>query len=250
MTTPKLQHELKKKRPFESPEEEALLSVVRTSDQLQIRSARLLREHGLTPSQYNILRILRGEGKPLPILEIASRTITVVPGITGLIDRLERAGFVHRLRCEKDRRVIYVALTDRGTKTLADLDEPLLALHRKLMGRLSQGESKELIRLLEKVTGVVNPNISAWRRKTVGDFSAGRSPMTAERFASSTLSFTSTRPRASSAPVSWRASLKFATASWPPPSTNSSRLRSGWKISKKMAACSRKKSTKKTSPPW
>src|SRR5271156_4252913 len=149
MTTPKLQHELKKKRPFESPQEEALLSVVRTSDQLQIRSARLLREHGLTPSQYNILRILRGEGKPLPILEIASRTITIVPGITGLIDRLERAGFVHRLRCEQDRRVIYVALTDQGTKTLADLDVPLLALHRKLMGHLSPGDLKDLIRLLE-----------------------------------------------------------------------------------------------------
>src|SRR5438874_9448907 len=152
MTAPKLQHELKKKRPFESPEEEALLSVVRTSDQLQIRFARLLREYGLTsPTQYNILRILRGEGKPLPVLEIASRTITIVPGITGLIDRLERAGFVHRLRCEKDRRIIYVALTDQGMTTLAALDEPLLALHRKLMGHLSQGELKELIRLLEKV---------------------------------------------------------------------------------------------------
>ena len=55
-------------------------------------------KHGLTPSQYNILRILRGEGKPLPIREIASRIIAVVPGITGLIDRLERAGFVNRLR--------------------------------------------------------------------------------------------------------------------------------------------------------
>ena len=152
MTTPKLQHELKKKRPFESPEEEALLSVVRTSDQLQIRFARLLREYGLTsPTQYNILRILRGEGKPLPILEIASRTITVVPGITGLIDRLERAGFVNRLRCEKDRRIIYVALTDQGMTTLAALDEPLVALHHKLVGHLSQGELKELIRLLEKV---------------------------------------------------------------------------------------------------
>src|SRR5579863_5421776 len=120
--TTKLQQELKKRRPFESPSEEATLNIVRTSDQMQIRFARLLREHDLTPSQYNVLRILRGEGKPLPILEIASRTITVVPGITGLIDRLERAGFVHRLRCEKDRRVIYVALTDRGTKILADLD--------------------------------------------------------------------------------------------------------------------------------
>src|SRR6266853_1575480 len=151
MTTPKLQHELKKKRPFESPQEEALLSVVRTSDQLQIRSARLLREHGLTPSQYNVLRILRGEGKPLPILEIASRTVTVVPGITGLIDRLEKSGFVNRVRCERDRRVIYVALTDHGNRTLAELDEPIVAMNRKLLGHLSQAELKELIRLLEKV---------------------------------------------------------------------------------------------------
>src|SRR3954453_2102287 len=151
MTTPKLQHELKKKRPFESPEEEALLSVVRTSDQVQIRCARLLREYGLTsPTQYNILRILRGEGKPLPILEIASRTITVVPGITGLIDRLEQAGFVNRLRCDKDRRVIYGALTDRALATQTDLDEPLVTLHHQLLGHLAQAELKELIRLLEK----------------------------------------------------------------------------------------------------
>jgi DNA-binding MarR family transcriptional regulator len=153
MTTPKLQHELKKKRPFESPEQEAALGVLRTGDRLQIRFARLLRGHGLTPSQYNVLRILRGEGQPLPILEIASRTITVVPGITGLIDRLERAGFVNRVRCEKDRRVIYVALADHGTKTLAALDEPLAALHRKLLGHLSRAELQELIRLLEKVRG-------------------------------------------------------------------------------------------------
>src|SRR5881392_4025765 len=124
MATAKLQHELKKKRPFESLEQEAALNLLRSSDQLHIYLSRLLREHELTPSQYNILRILRGEGQPLPILEIASRTITVVPGITGLIDRLEQAGFVNRLRCEKDRRVIYVALTGHGTKTLAVLDEP------------------------------------------------------------------------------------------------------------------------------
>src|SRR5579859_7852108 len=133
MTT-RLQHELKKKRPFESPGQEATLNIVRTSDQLQIRFARLLREHDLTPSQYNVLRILRGEGKPLPILEIASRTITVVPGITGLIDRLEQAGFVNRVRCEKDRRVIYVALSEKASKALGALDEPLHALHKKLTG--------------------------------------------------------------------------------------------------------------------
>jgi len=155
MTTPKLQHELKKRQPFESPVQEAALGVVRTSDQLQIRFARLFREYGLTPSQYNILRILRGEGKPLPILEIASRTITVVPGITGLIDRLEQAGFVNRLRCEKDRRVIHVALTDHGIQTLADLDEPLAALHFKLLGHLTEDDLKDLNPTAGKGTGTV-----------------------------------------------------------------------------------------------
>ena len=151
MPTPKLQHELKKKRPFESPEQEAALSLLRTGDQLHLRFARLFRDHGLTPSQYNILRILRGEGRPLPILEIAGRTITVVPGITGLIDRLEKAGLVNRLRCENDRRVIYVALTEQGKDTLAALEEPVRTLHRQLLGHLSHTELQELTRLLEKV---------------------------------------------------------------------------------------------------
>lgn len=153
MTTPKLQHEIKKKRPFESVEEEAVLSLLRTNDQLQIHFVRLMREFGLTPSQYNVLRILRGEGKPLPILEIASRTVAVVPGITGLIDRLEKAGYVNRVRCDKDRRVIHVALADKGTRTLAELEEPLAELHHRLLGHLAGAELKELIRLLEKVRG-------------------------------------------------------------------------------------------------
>jgi DNA-binding MarR family transcriptional regulator len=148
-----LQRELKKKRPFESLEQEAALNVLRTNDQYQIRFARLFRQHGLTPSQYNILRILRGEGAPLPILEIANRTITVVPGITGLIDRLEKSGFVIRERCAEDRRVTYVAFTDKGQKTLAVLDEPLQELHKQLIGDLSKAELKELIRLLEKARG-------------------------------------------------------------------------------------------------
>ena len=69
MTTPKLQHELKKKRPFDSPLEEAALNLVRTSDQLQLQCARLFRQHGLTPSQYNIqgipTLILFKDGKPI-----------------------------------------------------------------------------------------------------------------------------------------------------------------------------------------
>jgi DNA-binding MarR family transcriptional regulator len=153
MSGSRLQHELKKKHPFASAEEEALLNLFRTADRVQIEAERLFREHGLTNSQYNVLRILRGEGRPLPVLEIAARTITVVPGITGLIDRLERAGLVRRERCDSDRRVIFVAVTEEGLKSLAALDGPMAALHRKLLGHLSPGELKELVRLLEKVRG-------------------------------------------------------------------------------------------------
>jgi MarR family 2-MHQ and catechol resistance regulon transcriptional repressor len=156
MATSKLQHELKKKQPFDSLEQEAALNLVRTNDQVGIRFSRLFRDHGLTPSQYNILRILRGEGRPLPILEIAERTIAVVPGITGLIDRLEKAGFVNRLRCDNDRRIIYVGLTDKGAAVLAKLDEPLIVLHKEIMRQLSRAELTELIRLLEKVRNSSN----------------------------------------------------------------------------------------------
>jgi len=150
VTPSRLQDELKKKNPFDSLDQEAALSILRTSDQLSIRFARLFREHNLTPSQYNILRILRGEGAPLPILEIAQRTITVVPGITGLIDRLEQAGLVVRERCDKDRRVIYVSLTRPGKQAVDQLDQPLAELHHTLMGHLAKSELKELIRLLEQ----------------------------------------------------------------------------------------------------
>ena len=92
------------------PERTAILSVLRTADQLQIRFARLFRRFGLTPQQYNILRILRDAERPLPILDIAARMITVVPGITGLIDRLEAANLVERRRCEADTGFGYAVL--------------------------------------------------------------------------------------------------------------------------------------------
>lgn len=144
-----LQHELKKKQPFEIPEQEAILNIVRTSDQFQNRFGRLFRQYGLTSSQYNILRILRGEGKPLPILEVASRMIQVVPAITGLIDRLEKQELVERKRCTEDRRVVYVAITASGLKLMKELDQPLNELHKRLIGHLAKSELRQLSDLLE-----------------------------------------------------------------------------------------------------
>jgi DNA-binding MarR family transcriptional regulator len=150
MVTVTLQREIKKKTPFDLPEQEAVLNLLRTADQLQIRFARLFRRFGLTPQQYNILRILRGEGRPLPILEIAARMITVVPGITGLIDRLEAASLVERKRCDQDRRVIYVAIAPQAVEILAQIDQPLLEMHKKVLGHMTAAELSSLSRLLEK----------------------------------------------------------------------------------------------------
>jgi DNA-binding MarR family transcriptional regulator len=150
MSGGRLQRELKKRRPFDSPEQEAALNIARTADRFGICFARLFREYGLTPSQYNVLRILRGEGKPLPILEVADRMLAAVPGITGLIDRLEGMDLLARRRCTEDRRVVFVAITPKGLDLLARLDEPEAALHKRLIGHLSPAELRELSRLLEK----------------------------------------------------------------------------------------------------
>jgi DNA-binding MarR family transcriptional regulator len=150
MATSRLRQEVKKKQPFDSPEAEAILNILRTSDRLQNWVGRLFRKFGLTGSQYNVLRILRGEGKPMPCLEIGSRMIQVVPAMTGLIDRLEKQGLVRRERCTEDRRVIYVAITERARKLLADIDAPLREIHRQMIGHLTRAELADLIRLLEK----------------------------------------------------------------------------------------------------
>lgn len=146
-----LRRALGKRHGFESPDQEVVLQLLRTADRVQLRLERLFRTFGLTASQYNVLRILRGEGAPLPVLEIAARTITQVPGITGLIDRLERVGLVERRRDETDRRVVRVALAPRAGALLKKIDAPLRDLHRRLAADLTGAEMAELARLLEKM---------------------------------------------------------------------------------------------------
>ena len=159
MTNKRLQDELKKKRPFESAEQEAALNLLRTSDRFQNRFLRLFRQYAVTPSQYNVLRILRGEGKPMPCQEIAERMIQVVPAMTGLIYRLEKQKMVRRDRCTEDRRVIYIALIDEGKKLLSELDEPVRELHNSLLGHMAKDELKELSRLLEKARQNVTDDV-------------------------------------------------------------------------------------------
>ena len=157
MARPGLGAEIKKRRPFATREEEVFLSLIRTADVLSADFARLFKEHGLSDSLYNVLRILRGEGQPLPCLEIAARMITREPDITRLIDRLETKGLVTRSRTEQDRRVVLVAVTEAGLALVDRLDRPIAELNRTQLGHLSPQEQAQLVALLDKARHPAGP---------------------------------------------------------------------------------------------
>lgn len=158
--TSTLQHELGKLHPFEHPEEEAYLNLLRTMSLLENQTQRLFRSHGLSESTYNILRILRGHRRRaeasdqrfqgVPCSVVAGQLVAQVPDLTRLVDRLARAGFVKRRRSDTDRRVVLIDITESGLATLDVLEEPLSALHRSQLGHLTGGELTELNRLLVK----------------------------------------------------------------------------------------------------
>ena len=150
MTRPSLQDEIKKRNPFDSPEQEVALNLARTDDRLQAGFARLFKRHGITGAQYNVLRILRGAGEPLPCQEIAGRMVTHLPDITRLVDRLEQAGLVERSRTSEDRRLVLTRITEPGRRLLGELDEPVLQLHKLQLGHLTADELAELNHLLVK----------------------------------------------------------------------------------------------------
>lgn len=148
----KLAEELKQSKPFRTAEAEAFLDIVRTADVLIRELDQFLRPHGLTSTQYNALRILRGAGGDgATCSHIAERLITNDPDVTRLLDRLERSEFVARARSKTDRRVVLTVLTRRGHDVLTRLDREVDALHRKQFGALSKRELSQLIELVDRV---------------------------------------------------------------------------------------------------
>jgi DNA-binding MarR family transcriptional regulator len=149
-----LQAELKQKVPCASREQEAYLSLLRTADALQAQAEARLKEFGLTGTQYNALRILRGAGpEGLPCREIGERMITRDPDITRLLNRLEDRGFVERTRARHDRRVIYGKITAAGLKLLREMDTPIEKHGREILSHVGQEKLKQLIELLALVRG-------------------------------------------------------------------------------------------------
>ena len=145
-----LKQEIAQQRPFASVEEEALLNVLRTSDCLQRAFVRRTRHWGITPTQYNVLRILRGaEPNGLTCSEVGERMITAVPDITRLLARMKAQKFIRQQRDKKDRRVVWTHISASGLELLSKIDPEITQIPGELLGHLGRKDLDEFIRLLE-----------------------------------------------------------------------------------------------------
>ena len=131
--------------------QEAFVSLARTEAVLHDGLDRVLGPHGLSLTQYNVLRILRGAGQDgLCRNEIAQRLITRMPDVTRLLDRMEAAGLVSRVRDTEDRRLVNTTLTKTGRDVVGDLDAEVARVHKAQLGHLTDTELRTLIDLLDR----------------------------------------------------------------------------------------------------
>ena len=150
-SAPSVTTDIHQNRPFARRSEEATVGLLLTADVVRRYGESLVASSGVTLQQYNVLRILRGSRPDgLPTLEIAARMIEQAPGITRLLDRLEKKGLISRQRCPGDRRQVLCFITDRGL-ALVDALTQAMRKTRQPMNRLSQKDLGRLIKLLDSV---------------------------------------------------------------------------------------------------
>lgn len=145
----KLQDELAQTKPFGSLREEAFLNIVRTETVLHDGFDRVLGPHGLSLTQYNVLRMLRGAGPAgLCRNEIRDRLITRMPDVSRLLDRMEAAELIRRERNATDRRLVDTTLTRQGRALVDRLDDKVMREHERQLGHLTETQLDTLNRLL------------------------------------------------------------------------------------------------------
>ena len=147
-----IQRELQQTRPFHSIGAESIIGIMRTSALLQRHINDIVSREGITQPQYNVLRILRGAGQAgIPTLAIRDRMVDASPGVTRLLDRLERAGYARRKRSAPDRRQVFCYITPAGLELLARLDGPISEYDDAAVEMLSTEEKRALVRMLDDV---------------------------------------------------------------------------------------------------
>jgi DNA-binding MarR family transcriptional regulator len=148
----RLRDELKQGRPWGSLQEEATLNIARTSAVLEHELGQTLKPFNVTPTQYNVLRILRGAGPAgLCRNEVGARLIRPVPDVTRLLDRMEELGLITRYRDEDDRRFVTTVIAEPGLGLLASLDPLIDAFHRERLAHLDENQLRAIVELLEVV---------------------------------------------------------------------------------------------------
>jgi DNA-binding MarR family transcriptional regulator len=148
----KILKELQQTKPFRHIEEELFLNLQRTADAMMQEIADILKPFGLSPTQYNVMRILRGAGESgITCKEIGARMITRDPDITRLLDRLERRHLVTRNRAKEDRRFVSIHITTEGLALLRELDEPIAERQLALMRHMDKQQLHRIVELLENI---------------------------------------------------------------------------------------------------
>jgi DNA-binding MarR family transcriptional regulator len=147
-----LYHEIRQTKPFRSLEEEVYIALRLTSQVLDQPWARYLRKsEGISPSQYNLLRILRGAGADgRTMREIADRMINRDPDVTRLADGTVKLGLARRMRDTEDRRVVKLFITEKGLELLTRLDQSVEVVLKQALGGLGPKRLKLLRDLLSE----------------------------------------------------------------------------------------------------
>jgi DNA-binding MarR family transcriptional regulator len=150
----KLREELKQTKPFESLEQEVVIEIQRTAQVVMRWVVEALKPSGLTPQQFNVLRILRGASpNPLSASQICERMVTYDPDLTRLLDRLETAGMIRKERHTDDRRVVNVHVTEAGRETVERASLATRARIQEALRGIDATRLGELADLLEVVRG-------------------------------------------------------------------------------------------------
>ena len=133
-------------------EDRAFIAILKAADKLALQAEQLLKSNGLTGTQYNVLRILRGaEPQGLACSSIAERMISHDPDMTRLLDRMEKRRLITRRRQSDDRRVVKTRITSSGLELLKRLDPTIRDLHKRQFAHIAAQRVKALADLLDEI---------------------------------------------------------------------------------------------------